>query len=95
MSMQPILKRRGEWSRWGRGMAAGWSLEIGTAFCGSVVKRQTVGLPTTWIASVNMTALGDYLERAEAMRRVEEQIELSMGLVLHDWERYQAAKATR
>ena len=30
------------------------------------------------------TALGEYLERGEAMRRVEGQIETSMSLVLHD-----------
>ena len=63
---------RGEWSRWGRGMCEGYSLEIGSAFRGSVVKSSTVGRPTVWIASVNMTALGEYLERREAMCRVEE-----------------------
>ena len=48
---------------------------------------------TIWIASLNVTALGVYLERGEAMRRVEEQIESNMSLVLHDWDLYQAAKA--
>jgi hypothetical protein len=52
-----------------------------------------VGLPTKWIASVKATALGEYLEREAAMKRVEEQIESSMNLVLHDWELYRAAKA--
>jgi hypothetical protein len=42
---------------------------------------------------LNVTALGVYLERGEAMRRVEEQIESNMSLVLHDWDLYQAAKA--
>jgi hypothetical protein len=53
------------------------------------------GLPTVWIASVNMTALGEYLERLEAMRRVEERIEASMQFALNDWELYLAAKAKR
>jgi hypothetical protein len=30
---------RGQWTRWGRGMCEGWSLEIGMAFRGSVVRR--------------------------------------------------------
>jgi hypothetical protein len=95
MSTQNTLKRRGEWTRWGRGMCEGWSLEIGAAFRGSVVRSATTGQPTTWIASINTSALGEYLDRAEAMRRVEEQVENSMGLTLHDWQLYQAAKAKR
>jgi hypothetical protein len=59
--------KRGEWSRWGSGMCEGYSLEIGHAFRGSVVKSSTVGLPTIWIASVNATALGEFLARREAM----------------------------
>jgi hypothetical protein len=84
---------RGKWTRWGRGMCEGWSLEIGMAFRGSVVRRDTGGnRPTTWIASINSTGLGEFLEREIAMRRVEEQVESSMGLVLHDWGLYQAAQ---
>jgi hypothetical protein len=41
------------------------------------------------------TALGEYLERGEAMRRVEGQIETNMSLVLHDWGLYQTVKAQR
>jgi hypothetical protein len=52
-------------------------------------------LQTTWIASINSTGLGEFLERETAMRRVEELVESSMGLVLHDWELYQAAKGKR
>jgi hypothetical protein len=86
---------RGQWTRWGRGMCEGWLLEIGMAFCGTVVRRDTSGEPTTWIASINSTALGEFLEREIAMHRVEELVEASMVLVLHDWERYRAAKAKR
>jgi hypothetical protein len=75
---------RGQWIRWGRGMCEGWSLEIGMAFRGSVVRRETNGQPTTWIASINSTGLGEFLEREVAMRRVEELVESSMVLVLHD-----------
>ena len=81
---------RGQWTRWGRGMCEGWSLEIGKAFRGSVVRRETSGQPTTWIASINSTALGEFLER-EIARRVQELIESSMLLVLHDWELYRTA----
>lgn len=87
--------KRGHWTRWGRGMCEGYSLEIGAAFRGSVVRRDTSGLPLRWIASVNATALGEYLERGDAMRRVEERIEEGMQMVLHDWELYQATKAKR
>jgi hypothetical protein len=32
---------RGQWNRWGRGMCEGWSIEIGMAFHGSVVRVET------------------------------------------------------
>jgi hypothetical protein len=76
-------------------MCEGWSLEIGMALRGSVVRRESSGQPTKWIASINSTGLGEFLQREIAMRRVEELIESSMLLVLHDWELYQAAKAKR
>ena len=86
---------RGLWTRWGRGLCEGWSLEIGMAFRGSVVRREISREHTTWTASINSTGLGEFLEREIAMRRVEELVESSMGLVLHDWELYQAAKGKR
>ena len=86
---------RGQWTRWGRGMCEGWSLEIGVAFHGSVVRRDRSGQPTMWIASINSTALGEFVEREIAMHRVEELVEASMVLVLHDWELYRSAKAKR
>jgi len=67
-------------------MCEGWSLEIGMAFHGSVVRRDRNGQPITWITSINSTALGDFVEREIAMSRVEELVEASMVLVLHDWE---------
>jgi hypothetical protein len=76
-------------------MCEGWSLEIGMAFRGSVVRRENNGQPTTWITSINSTGLGEFLEREIAMRRVEELIESSMVLVQHDWELYRAEKAKR
>jgi len=86
---------QGQWTRWGRGMCEGWSLEIGTAFCGAVIRRDTRGEATTWSASINSTALGEFLEREIALRRAEELLESSMGLVLHDWGLYRAQKAKR
>ena len=86
---------RGQWTRWGRGMCEGWSLEIGLAFHGSVIRRDRSGDPARWIASINSSALGEFLEREIAMHRVEELVEASMVLVLHDWELYRAAKAKR
>ena len=41
------------------------------------------------------TALGEFLERQTAMSRVEEVVEASMGLVLHDWELYRTAREKR
>jgi hypothetical protein len=86
---------RGQWTRWGRGMCEGWSLEIGIAFRGAVVRRDINREQTVWIASINSTGLGEFLEREIAMRRVEELIESSMGLVLHDWDLYQPSKGKR
>ncbi len=48
-----------------------------------------------WTASINSTGLGEFLEREIAMHRVEELVEASMVLVLHDWELYRSAKAKR
>jgi hypothetical protein len=76
-------------------MCEGRSLEIGIAFHGSVVRRDRSGDRPSWIASINSTALGEFLEREIAMHRVEEIVEASMVLVLHDWELYRAAKAKR
>jgi hypothetical protein len=95
MSTHGSLKKRGQWTRWGRGMCEGWSVEIGSAFRGSVIRSSTVGLPATWIASINTSALGEYLERDLAMRIVEDKIESEMGLVLHDWELYRVGRAKR
>jgi hypothetical protein len=82
---------RGQWTRWGRGR----SLEIGVALHGSVVRRDPVCEPARWTASINSSALGEFLEREIAMRRVEELVEASMMLALHDWELYRARKAIR
>ena len=71
---------RGQWTRWGGGACEGWSLEIGMAFHGSVVRRDRSGEPPTWIASINSTALGEFLQR-ETAHRVEELVETSMSLV--------------
>ena len=73
-------------------MCEGYSLEIGNAFRGSVVRYDLVGQPTAWDASVNTTSLGRHPERDLAMKRVEQVIESDMGLVLHDWELYKAFK---
>ena len=43
---------------------------------------------------IDQFALGEFVERI-AMNRVEELVEASMVLVLHDWELYQAAKGKR
>jgi len=45
-------------------MCEGYSLEIGMAFRGSVVRREIGQQPPTWIASINSTGLGEFLERA-------------------------------
>jgi hypothetical protein len=76
-------------------MCEGWSLEIGIAFHGSVIRRDRGGEPARWIASINSSALGEFLEREIAVYRVEELVEASMGLVLHDWELYRTAKEKR
>jgi hypothetical protein len=41
---------------------------------------------------VNATELGEYPQRDEAMKRVEEVIEHDMRSVLSDWELYGASK---
>jgi hypothetical protein len=90
-----FMSKRSEWSRWGRGMCEGWSLEIGTAYRGSVVRQDRIDHPPTWLASVNAAYLGEYLDRETAMARVEADIEHNMQMVLNDWGLYQAAKSKR
>jgi hypothetical protein len=89
------MGKRGQWSRWGRGMCEGWSLEIGNAFRGAVVRQDRTDQPATWMASVNAAYLGEYLDRASAMARVQAEIEQRMELTLHDWEAYRAGKGQR
>jgi hypothetical protein len=89
------MSKRGQWSRWGRGMCEGWSLEIGTAYRGAVVRQDRIDQPQTWLASANAAYLGEYLDRDSAMARVEANIESNMQTVLHDWGLYQAAKEKR
>jgi hypothetical protein len=76
-------------------MCEGWSLEIGAAFRGSVVRQERTDHPTTWLASVNAGYLGEFFDRAIAMVRVEETIEHHMKAVLEDWELYRAIKENR
>jgi hypothetical protein len=51
----------------GRGQWSSWSLEIGMAFHGSVVRRDGSDDRPTGVASINSTALGEFLEREIAM----------------------------
>ena len=55
-------------------MCEGWSLAIGTAYRGAVVRQDRIDQPPTWIASVNAAFLGEYLDRESAMVRVEADI---------------------
>jgi hypothetical protein len=48
-------------------MCEGGSLEIGMAFHASVGRRESSGDPPMWIASINSTELGEFLEREIAM----------------------------
>jgi hypothetical protein len=86
------MGNRGHWSRWGRGMCEGWSLEISNAFRGAVVRQDRIDQPATWLASVNTAYLGEYLNSALAISRVESDIEQKMVMVLHDWDLYRAGK---
>ena len=76
-------------------MCEGWSLEIGTALRGAVVRQDRIDQPPTWLASVSAAFLGEYLDRKSAMIRVEAAIEHDMEMVLHDWELYRARKGER
>ena len=49
---------------WGRGMCEGWSLEIGTAFRGAVVRQDRFEQPIAWMASLNDAHLGEGADRA-------------------------------
>ena len=55
-------------------MCEGWSLEIGTAFRGAVVRQDGIDKSSAWLATVNAAYLGEYLDRDTAMARVESDI---------------------
>src|SRR5262249_24449592 len=82
-----VRMTKAQWTRWGRGMCEGWSLEIGVAFRGTVVRQERLNQLTTWLAWVHAGCLGEYFDRATAMARVEDTIE-HKKLVLEDWEVY-------
>jgi hypothetical protein len=48
--------------------------------------------PTTWLASVNASYLGEYFDRTTAMARVEDAIKHHMRTVLEDWALYRTTK---
>jgi len=73
-------------------MCEGYSLELGFMIRGNVVRRYKTEPPVTWLASMNATYLGEYLDRQEAMARVQADIERHMEMVLHDWSLYQASR---
>ncbi len=87
-----LMVNRRHWSRWGRGACEGWSLELGLAFRGSVVRQDKINQPPTWLASVNSGYLGEYFDRDAAMARVEEIIRHDMPLLLQDWQKYLASR---
>jgi hypothetical protein len=53
-------------------MCEGFSVEL--ALLGAVVRQDRIDQPATWLASVNVAYLGDYLDRASAMARVQARI---------------------
>jgi hypothetical protein len=89
------MSERGQWTRWGRGMCEGYSLELGFVIRGNVVRQHTTERPVTWLASMNATYLGEYSDREEAMARVEGDIEHHVKVVLEDWEAYRAGRRER
>jgi hypothetical protein len=66
-------------------MCEGRSLEVGTAFRGAVVRQERIDQPVMWLASLNASYRGEYLDRAAATARVEQNIEQAMELFLRDW----------
>jgi hypothetical protein len=71
------MGKRGQWTRWRRGMCEG-CVEIGTAYRGAVVRQDRIEAPTTWLASVNAGYPGEYSDRGAAMARVQAEGERRM-----------------
>jgi hypothetical protein len=87
---------KAQWTRWGRGMCEGWSLEIGAAFRGSVVRQaRTDNADNVARVGECRLYLGEYFDRAIAMARVEDVIEHNMKAAVEDWELYRAIKENR
>jgi hypothetical protein len=71
----------GKWTRWGRGSCEGYSLQIGDALRGQVVRRHD----GRWGATLNTTDLGEHRQRAEAQAAVEQRIDSEMSKISEDW----------
>jgi hypothetical protein len=70
----------------GCGMCEGWSLKMGTAYRGSVVRLVRIEAAPTWLASINSTYLSELPDRESAMARVAAAITHHMELLLRDTE---------
>jgi hypothetical protein len=79
------------WRRWNCTVCEGWSLEIGTAFCGSVVRQNHTDQAPSWLAVVNAALVGEYVDRALAMARVQEIIRHNMEGIVQEWRFIRAA----
>jgi hypothetical protein len=78
----------GKWTRWGRGSCEGYSLDIGYALCGQVVRNHD----GSWRASLNTTDLGNRHRTADDARRlVEQRIAHAVQLIQEDWAIWQNA----
>ena len=80
---------KGKWTRWGRGGCEGYSLEMGWALRGQVVRNGK----GTWSASLNATELDLWETKREAMKVVEERITREVQAILEDWAIWQRALA--
>ena len=78
------MRGRGEWTPWGRGIARAVPRNR-DRLRGAVVSQERIDQSIMWLASLNASYLGEYLDRAAATARVEQNIEQAMELVLRDW----------
>ena len=90
-----LFNRMGEDCRFTARSFAETAMPISSDQPSHMPRPQRSGEPPIWTASINSTGLGEFLEREIAMRRVEELVDSSMMLVLHDWQLYQAVKGKR
>lgn len=81
---------QGKWSRWGRGICEGYTLELGAILRADIVWREQ-----RFTTSVNGVSCGTHETFEEAAKAVERDVSYQVQFFLESLEKYQEAPPPR